>query len=83
MFLPARRMVLSLLLAARLAHASPPPTVSLRELTLGGPEGPPARVRLGLGVMTVLLFDAPIVLASVQVEATLVKVVDGASAPSS
>jgi uncharacterized protein (TIGR02268 family) len=34
-------------------------------------------VRMGLGVMTVLLFDAPMVLASVQADATLVKVVDG------
>ncbi|HEX8697787.1 MAG TPA: DUF2381 family protein [Myxococcaceae bacterium] len=77
MFQPARRMVLLLLLAASLAHAAPPPTVPLRQLTLGGPEEPLPTVRMGLGVMTVLLFDAPMVLASVQADATLVKVVDG------
>jgi uncharacterized protein (TIGR02268 family) len=69
--------VLLLLLATSLAHAAPPPTVPFRQATLGGPEEPPARVRMGVGVVTVLLFDAPIVLASMEMDDTLVKVVTG------
>jgi uncharacterized protein (TIGR02268 family) len=71
-------MLVLVLLSARLAHAAPPPPMLGRQVTLpAGPTEPPPVLRMGPGIVTLLLFDAPIVLTSVQVDETLVKVVDG------
>jgi uncharacterized protein (TIGR02268 family) len=77
LFQPARLALVLIVLSTRMAHAVQPPVLG-RQVTLpGAPDEPPPVVRMGLGVATTLLFDAPIVLASVQVDETLVKVLDG------
>lgn len=77
---PAHLVLVLVLLATRLSHAAAPPPVLGRHVTLSeDPTKPPPVVPMGLGV-TLLLFDASIVLTSVQVDETLVKVLDGGEA---
>jgi len=76
-FQPSRQWAPLMLLAAHLAHAGPPLAEPGPQARPGGIEEPATRVRMGVGVLTLVRFDAPIVLASVQADTTLVKVVKG------
>jgi uncharacterized protein (TIGR02268 family) len=75
---PAHLAVVLVLLVSRLTHAAQPSPLLGRHVTLPTePTEPPPAVRMSLNAVTVLLFDAPIVPGSVQVDETLVKVLGG------
>ena len=78
MYLPAHLVVVLVLLASRLTHAAQPPPLLGRHVTLpSAPNEPPPTAHMSMNVVTVLLFDAPIVPGSVQVDETLVRVLGG------